>query len=781
MQQLFGVEPLRNVVEDRRLVPVPVEFKQAPPHSATFLNVPLDVVDGSQQKRKRGRPRKNENSVTVFVEEPWKVNLNRSSGNGEGNSGVVIGNEKGPEGNAVIIDNQKGFDGNTAALGNGKGFEGNAVAMSDNKGFEANIVATVKAPVVDAVGLDEDPFGDELKRRTQGLETETQVLEFLETLNGEWASRRKKRRIVPASDVGNLLPMGWKIVITLMRRAGRASAVCRRYVSPGGHQFESYREVSAYLLSVSGVQDRSELKSSYTDGAQQLSSSVNMASESSVGHVPTGDKKAYANACYFSLAGASIHSSQENQAPISSLVGSENFHSDLALGCKLGDTAGGAFRDVDHQTEDKQLLEADKNDENSVQGCSHVEDRVCNVHSEKLVGAIEASDTACNLYIPLVFSTSFSNNNSDTGQFSDEINAATNIKGGGISNVDSQDRNTGCYETVPCENEQVHVDNNGLGLSVNLVEDDIQKMSLESSMLAPNSEGKIFADENLEDRHVSSSLEDMEIRDEKAIKDDKQQIICSRDQAEIKDVSANVKLQSSSEGCSLVSSQNELEHTSISHIDKTQTSMLKDSAEENIFDSDLFSSSIDERTCIHSGYVSNVSFSSCTQDASEYGGFDFASDLKLTKDVSDSHILSNEGDVTRCLQERSTLNDQNSMMDISSQSNLLAQTGNQHPSDFHDNVNNISDGTFDALKAVDAGCMEPQLGIVSCSNLAVDAYTTASIMQGKSHGCVSVPLGGSILNFEKQSDDGVHKANKSCLPDKAQNFQTDSMGLPKFQ
>ncbi|RDX89257.1 Methyl-CpG-binding domain-containing protein 8, partial [Mucuna pruriens] len=738
LQQLFGVESLRNAprndAEDRRLVPVQVEFKQPPPESVTFQNVPIDVVDSAQRKRKRGRPRKNENSLTVSLEEPMNVN-----GNGEG------------EGNAVVAANETGF-------------------------------------VVDAVRLDEDPFGEELKRRTQGLETEAQLLEFLETLNGEWASQRKKRRIVPASDLGDLLPTGWKIVLTLLKRAGRASVVCRRYVSPGGHQFESCKEVSAYLLSVSGVQDRSHLNSSYTDGAQQLSSSMNMASGSSVGHVPTGDMKTDADASYLSLAGASIHSSHEKQGPISSSIGSGNFKSDLALGCKLGDITGGAFTDLDHQTEDKQLLKADKNDGNLVPGCSLVEDRVRNVCTEKLVGATEASDAACNLYIPLVFSTSFSNNNSDNGQFSDEINAATCIKGG-ISNFAIEDRNTGCFETVPCGNEQAHVDKNGLGLSVKLVEENIQKIGFESSMLAPNSEGKIFAGENLEDRHLISSLEDMEIRDGKAIKDDQQQIICSRDQAEIKDVSTNVKLQSSSEGCSHVSSQNELKHTSISNVDRTQTSILKDSAEENIFDSDLFSSSIDERTHVHSGYMSNVSFSSCTQDASEYGGFDFASDLKLTKDVSDNHILSNEEAVARCLQERSSLNDQNSMMDNllhrSSQSNLFALTGNQHPSAFHDNVNNISVGTFDGLKAVDAGCLDPQLGIISCSNIAVDAYTTASIMQGKSQGCVSVPLGESILNFEKRSDDGVNKANKSCLPEKAQNevgiFQTDSMGLPKFR
>lgn len=495
----------------------------------------------------------------------------------------------------------------------------------------------------------------------------------------------------------------------------------------------------------------------------------------SVGHVPAGATKTDANANY-----SSIHSGQENQLPISLSVGSGNFNSDLPLGCKSGD-ASDDFRGFDHQTEDKKLLEADKNDGSSVQGCSHVNDIVCNVGNEKLVGAIESTDAACNLYIPLVFSTPFSTNNSDNGQISEDINAATCIEGG-ISNFASQDKNTRCPESVPCG-----VDNNGLGLSVKLVEESTQKISFDSSTLAPNSEGQIFAGKRLEDRHLISSQEDMEIADDKVINDDKKLIVCGTDRAEFKDVFTDVKLQSSSEGFSLVTSHCELKHASLSNMDRTQTSELKDSAEENIFDSDLFSSSIDERTCVHSGYISNVPFSSCTQDAVEYGGFDFSSDLKLTKDVSDNHILSNEDAVTRCLQERSSLNDQNSMMGNllhrSSQSNLFALTPNQHPSAFHDNVN-ICDGTFDALKGVDAGYMEPQLGIVSRSNIGVDAYTTASIMQGNSQGCVSVPLGGSILNFEKKSDDGVNKANKPCLSEKAQNeveiFQTDSMGLPKF-
>ncbi|KAK7351186.1 hypothetical protein VNO77_10451 [Canavalia gladiata] len=757
LQQLFGVESIRNAhprssddADDCRLVPVQVEFKQPPLESPVFQNIPIDVIDGSQRKRKRGRPRKNENVATGFEEEePGRV-----TGNGFGTS--LEKKEEEPR----RVDR------------NG---EGNVVAMINEKGF-----------VIDAVRLADsvDPFGEELKRRTQGLETESQLLEFLESLNGEWGSQRKKRRIVQASDLGDLLPMGWKIVLCLLRRAGRASVVCRRYVSPDGHQFESCKEVSAHLLSFYGVQ-ASHLKPSYPDASQQLFSSINMASESSVGHVPAGDIKTNANASYFSQSVASIHSNHEKEGIIS--IGSENLANHLALGCVLGDTTGGAFRGFDHQTEDKQPLKDDKNDGNSVDRCSLGEDRVCNVRSEKLVGAVEASDSTCNLYIPLVFSTPFSNNNNN-GQFSDEINGVTCIKGG-LSNFANQDRSTGCYETVACGNEQAHVDNNDLELSVKLVEENNQKIGFESSMLAPNSEGKIFTGKNLEDRHFISALEDMGIRDGKPIKDDKQQIICNHNQPEIEDVSINVKLQSSSEGCSHVPFQSELEHTSNNNMDRTLTSMQKDSAEEIFFDSDLFSLSIDERTCVHSNYISNVSFSSCTLDASESGGVDFASDLKVTEDVSDNHLPPNEEAVASDLQERSSLKDQNCTMDDllhrSSESNLFALTSNQHATVFHDNVNNISSGTFGALKAVDAGCMKPQF-VPSSDFVAEDTYTTTSIMQGKSQGCVSVPLGGSILNqFDKQSNDGVNKANKSCLPEDAKNevevFQTDYMGLPKFR
>lgn len=477
------------------------------------------------------------------------------------------------------------------------------------------------------------------------------------------------------------------------------------------------------------------------------------------GWFPSGDMKTDANASCLHLASTSIHSLHDKQAIASSSIESEklnssdgNFNNDLNLDCKLGETTGSAFRDFEHQAEDKCLpLKADKNDTNLVKGCSVVEDRVRNVRNEKLVGAIESSNAACNLYIPLDFATPFSNDSSGICQFSDEINDITSIKSD-MSNFASQDRNIGCYETISTGNEQAHVDSNGHGLSVRSVEDHRQKIGFESSMLASKPEGKIFAVNNLEDRHLISSLEDMEICDGKPVKDDNQQIVSTRYQSEYKDLPTIVKL-----------------HSSINSTDKAQTSMLKDSAEGKCFDSDLPSPFIDDKTCVHSDYINNVSVSTFPQDASESGGVVVAPDLKVAEDV-----------VTSCVQERSSSTDQNCKMDYLLH-NMSTLDDNEHPSAFDNNVSNISAGTIDALRAVDAGCKKPQLAIVSSSD-AVDAYT----MQGRSQGCISVPLAGSILNrFNEQSDDGVNNAHKSCSPEKAKSeaemFQTNSLDMAKFK
>ncbi|XP_028800784.1 uncharacterized protein LOC114756036 isoform X2 [Neltuma alba] len=106
-----------------------------------------------------------------------------------------------------------------------------------------------------ALANTEDPFSEELRRRTEGLQSEEELLGFLRDLGGQWGSRRKKRKIVEAEDFGDVLPVGWKLLLGLKRKDGRAWIYCRRYISPSGEQFVSCKEVSSYLQSLFGHND----------------------------------------------------------------------------------------------------------------------------------------------------------------------------------------------------------------------------------------------------------------------------------------------------------------------------------------------------------------------------------------------------------------------------------------------------------------------------------------------------------------------------------------------
>ncbi|PRQ21386.1 putative DNA-binding domain-containing protein [Rosa chinensis] len=125
---------------------------------------------------------------------------------------------------------------------------------------------------LDALANADSVFGEELRKRTEGLETEAQLLGFLEGLEGDWSSARKKRKIVQASELGDLLPKWWKIMLSLKRNGGHKWIVCRRFISPNGLEFVSCKEVSSYLHSYFGLGSQSN--SVHTDGNIQVSNKM---------------------------------------------------------------------------------------------------------------------------------------------------------------------------------------------------------------------------------------------------------------------------------------------------------------------------------------------------------------------------------------------------------------------------------------------------------------------------------------------------------------------------
>ncbi|PWA81428.1 DNA-binding, integrase-type [Artemisia annua] len=174
--------------------------------STAAVPVPVTEPCSSQMKPKRGRPRKNENGNAAVVRSP-AVKQTRDN--------MVA--------KVMVYDNELDRE------------------IVNCRGVEVNIVNLSRL---------EDPYGPEIRRRSEGLSTEDELLGFLRGLNGQWGTTRKKRRVVDASDFGDALPKGWKLSLAIRKKGGLVWVFCRRYISPSGRQFESCKDISMYLLSL---------------------------------------------------------------------------------------------------------------------------------------------------------------------------------------------------------------------------------------------------------------------------------------------------------------------------------------------------------------------------------------------------------------------------------------------------------------------------------------------------------------------------------------------------
>ncbi|KAK6156811.1 hypothetical protein DH2020_011059 [Rehmannia glutinosa] len=127
-----------------------------------------------------------------------------------------------------------------------------------------------KGEVVDFAELEkkgDELYGEELKRRTVGLETEEDVLGFLSGLEGQWCSRRKKRKYVDAGLLGDALPIGWKLLLGLRRRDYRVSVYCRR--CPYWTTIYVMQRGCIFLKSYFGVNDANQQRDQKTCSIQE--------------------------------------------------------------------------------------------------------------------------------------------------------------------------------------------------------------------------------------------------------------------------------------------------------------------------------------------------------------------------------------------------------------------------------------------------------------------------------------------------------------------------------
>ncbi|XP_044475940.1 uncharacterized protein LOC123203577 [Mangifera indica] len=185
-------------------------------------NVSVNVASCEIIKRKRGRPRKddyrNQNQRLVGSENKVIQSASKSK-----EDITVIENKDGKKETDMVRENRDGVVVDFVTLG------------------------TVK-----------DPFAEELRRRTAGIVKQEDLFGYLSGLKGDWVSRSQKWKIVDASEYGDALPRGWKLMLCIRKKVGHAWLACRRYISPNGRQFASCKEVSSYLLSFFGIKDASQ-------------------------------------------------------------------------------------------------------------------------------------------------------------------------------------------------------------------------------------------------------------------------------------------------------------------------------------------------------------------------------------------------------------------------------------------------------------------------------------------------------------------------------------------
>uniref|UniRef100_A0A2P2IV94 C2H2-type domain-containing protein n=2 Tax=Rhizophora mucronata TaxID=61149 RepID=A0A2P2IV94_RHIMU len=301
LKSLFGADSYADVEEnenDSNLVSVPVQFQDyvclPSTRDVELRNAPVGVVSSKianygSGKRKRGRPRKNENNVSYY---------------GNAINQAIRCEDKETE--CKMVEN--------AERGNNEGEE---MAMVNKNGMVVDLAAVRNAA---------NTYEEELRRRTEGLKTETELLGFLEGLEGQWMGKRKKRRIVDASTFGDVLPMRWKLVLCLQRRTGHFWLSIRRYISPNGQQFMSYEDVLSHLLSFCNLQGESKAKYDHFDDGKQLPNKV--ASGNVTGLTVRGDK----DGAVLSLMFPSTSMSTEHEELASSLMTGRT--SDVQIGKK---------------------------------------------------------------------------------------------------------------------------------------------------------------------------------------------------------------------------------------------------------------------------------------------------------------------------------------------------------------------------------------------------------------------------------------------------------------
>ncbi|GMI64875.1 hypothetical protein HRI_000156800 [Hibiscus trionum] len=600
--------------DDKDLLPVQIEYPDA---NSSLPNIPVDIVSSSVGKRKRGRPRK------------------------DGKDNLLIENERLPveeykETETLDKPNETPNAGNNSSCTGGKRKRGRPrrdesqgrMIGNEQKKFESEIEREALGNVEKILGIEE-----ELRRRTEGIVTEAQLSEFMGGLEGEWASKKQKKRIVDAAGFGNVLPQGWKLKLFVKRRGNHFWLACSRYISPNGQQFVSCKEVSSYLFSFGGLKDSSLETSNVADR------SIDFGVKPSSGNLPITNRS----------------SEPEKQAPLQRMGSPREvqraeiikchkctmtFSLQDDFICHLLSSHKGSAMSSGHGTSTNEEVK-NKNGKYECHFCHELfEERNCYsshlaIHIENNVKKVEGFVGEQNIIQPLNSAgnneigpgfrcsesnenplvQTFTDNNHDGNLLSrdeqDKVNrnekaekncdkqgkfySATDNKGDVNDTAAAADLNV----CLGSENILYTADKEGIsqpsrkidaGFALP-VEKKKREFASSTSFLAPNAKGNIFTDMNIEDRHFPSFLKGMEadLKD-KATRDDRK-AGCS----DTSNVRVDAKQENYGEGYSLIPSGNKQGVNLVDHL--KGASVTIDSSHERRSGCGLTSSK-DDQTCV---------------------------------------------------------------------------------------------------------------------------------------------------------------------------------------
>ncbi|KAF2299700.1 hypothetical protein GH714_002568 [Hevea brasiliensis] len=440
----------------------------------------------------------------------------------------------------------------------------------------------------------EDPYGGELMIRTAGMHTEAELLGFLQGLEGEWVTSRKKKMIVDASVLGNVLPSGWKLMLCIKKKASFFWIACRRYISTlqaadltlKADKNGDEKQSSSLNIGIPGqVQTLRKYKchkcimvfDEPDDLLQHLLSSHHRTPKRLKQGASMNEEVIMKNGKYFKRIEASSGFMTHPKEPCPPLLG---VHPDVlkiqeSIGIAMGAVAVNS--DIKINDEISSAVPNYKTKENPTgESYCDKQDIVCSTTNDKgeKMNKVTDIDAVGNNVYPGAVSAISNKENDSVYKSSDEKNVIE-CTTGRISNLGSQETGSqSCSLAAVGRNQGCANDNDEDQAHIRLMEEHYQERGSDSGLIAPHSEKKTVDGKTIEDRLHSSTVSCMTIDDRVFVGKDKLRtdfgVRCSAQE----NVSTNSKEQSY-EGCLVVTYGGLQRYGSVNNVHGLSTSAVE--------------------------------------------------------------------------------------------------------------------------------------------------------------------------------------------------------------